>query len=120
MVIVRAIDHTGIDLPGWLSASTARRNAAPKPAAEGPLKGQRIAILGSGRDEALAQWIASAGGRVVSSVGVMTTMLVVGRDQPFGKWVRASEPYRKAEALRAQGRTIAIVDEAELRARYAE
>jgi DNA polymerase-3 subunit epsilon len=119
MVIVKAIDHTGIGLRGWLSMSTARQNPAPKPAPEGPLKGERIAILGGTRDGALAQWIASAGGRVVSSVGATTTLLVVSVDQPFGKWVGASELYRKAEALRAQGQAIAVVDEPDLRARCA-
>jgi DNA polymerase-3 subunit epsilon len=118
MVIVKAIDHTGIDLPGWLSTSTARQKPAPKAAPEGPLKGQRIAILGGARDGALAQWIANAGGRVVSSVGVTTTLLVISVDQPFGKWVGASEPYRKAEALKAQGQAIAIVEEVDLRARH--
>jgi len=118
MVIVRAIDHTGIDLPGWLSMSTVRRSPAPKPAPTGPLEGERVAILGGPRDGALAQWIASAGGRVVSSVGVRTTLLVIGVDQPFGRWVAASELYRKAEALKAHGQVIAIVEEADLRARH--
>lgn len=119
MVVVKAIDHTGIELPGWLSTSTTRQNPAPSPAPEGPLKGERVAILGGARDGALAQWIASAGGRIVSSIGVKTTLLVVSVDQPFGKWVAASEPYRKAEALKAQGQAIAIVDEPDLRARHA-
>jgi DNA polymerase-3 subunit epsilon len=118
MVIVRAIDHTGIDLPGWLSMSIARQSPAPKPAPTGPLKAERVAILGGPRDGALALWIASAGGRVVSSVGVRTTLLVIGVDQPFGKWVAASELYRKAEALKAQGQAIAIVEEEDLRARH--
>jgi DNA polymerase-3 subunit epsilon len=118
MVVIRAIDHTGIELPGWLSMSAVRQNPAPKPAPDGPLVGERVAILGSPRDGALAHWIARAGGRVVSTVGVRTTLLVVSIDQPFGKWVNASELYQKADALKAQGQAITIIEELELRARY--
>jgi DNA polymerase-3 subunit epsilon len=49
-VVVRAMEHTGIPLAGWLAAPT-RRFAAPppKPAPGGVLRGHRIAILGQPR-----------------------------------------------------------------------
>jgi len=118
MVIVRAIDHTGIDLKGWLAAP-ARRSAAtaPKPAPAGPLKGQRVAILGAPRDGALARWLAAAGARVAASVGATTTMLVISNDQPFGRYFTASPAYRRAEALRRDGSAMEIIAEDDLRAR---
>jgi DNA polymerase-3 subunit epsilon len=81
------------------------------------LKGQRIAILGEPRDGALAQHLAAAGGRIVASVGSTTNMLVVATKQPYGRWAETSEPYRKANALRAAGKPIVIVSEADLRAK---
>lgn len=105
MVIVRAIEHTGISLAGWLTPTNSRSAPAPKPAAEGPLKGQRAAILGAPRDGPLATWLASLGARVVSSVGTTTTMLVVSVDQPFGRFAHASPAYRRAEELVA-GRSV--------------
>jgi DNA polymerase-3 subunit epsilon len=117
MVIVRAIDHTGIDLAGWLAPASPRGGSAPKPAAEGPLKGERIAILGAPRDGALAQWLAQAGARVVASVGTTSTMLVIATDHPFGRFAHAAAPYRRAEELRRGGATIEIVSEDALRAR---
>jgi DNA polymerase-3 subunit epsilon len=117
MVIVRAIDHTGIDLAGWLAPASPRGGSAPKPAAEGPLKGARIAILGAPRDGALAQWLAQAGARVVASVGTTSTMLVIATDHPFGRFAHAAAPYRRAEELRRGGATIEIVSEDALRAR---
>jgi DNA polymerase-3 subunit epsilon len=117
MVIVRAIDHTGIDLAGWLTPANPRGGPAPKPAPVGPFKGERIAILGASRDGTLAQWLAAAGARVVASVGSTTTMLVVSDDQPFGRYFSASPLYRRAEQLRRSGSSIHIVAEAELRSR---
>ncbi|WP_404714049.1 exonuclease domain-containing protein [Sphingomonas sp. MMS24-J13] len=117
MVIVRAIDHTGIDLAGWLAPANTRGGAAPKPAAEGPLKDERIYVLGGPRDGPLGLRLAQAGARVTASVGVSTTMLVVSNDQPFGRFAHASAPYRRAEELRRAGANIAILSEDELRMR---
>jgi DNA polymerase III subunit epsilon len=119
MVVVRAIDHTGIDLAGWLTPANPRTGPAPRPAAEGPLKGQRIAILGAPRNGSLAQWLAEAGAQVVSSVGTTTTILAISRDQPFGRFAHASPAWRRAEELRGNGSAIEIVDEDILRARHA-
>lgn len=124
MVIVKAIEHTGIDLQGWIAQSTKApahpRAKAPAPADTGPLKGERIAILGEPRDGALAQFVAGAGGRVVASVGATTTMLVIATRQPYGRWVEASEPHRKAQELREAGQPIAVLTEEALRARLTQ
>jgi DNA polymerase-3 subunit epsilon len=115
MVIVKAIEHTGIDLQGWMTRPATPRAKAPAPAISGPLKGERVAILGEPRDGALARFVAGAGGRVVAAVGATTTMLVIATRQPYGRWVESSDPHRKALALREAGRPISVVTEAALR-----
>jgi DNA polymerase-3 subunit epsilon len=117
MVVVRAIDHTGVDLAGWIAPPFRHGKSAPKPAADGPLTGERIFILGAPRDGPLAHCLAAAGARVVSAVGATTTMLVVSRDQPFGRFPQYAPPYRRAEELRRAGAAIAILDEAEIATR---
>lgn len=119
MVIVRAIEHTGIGLAGWLAPTRARTAAAPKAAPMGPLKGARVAILGAPRDGALAKCLAAAGARVVASVGTTTTTLVISNDQPFGRYVTAHCDHRRADELRRGGRMIEILTEDEMRARHA-
>ncbi|MEH3039185.1 MAG: exonuclease domain-containing protein [Sphingomonas paucimobilis] len=94
-VIVRAIEQTGLSLADWL-APPRQPGPAPKPAAAGPLSGDRIAILGEPRDGPLAHAIAALGGTIHSSVGLTTTMLVVAADEPFGRSVLQSTPYRRA------------------------
>lgn len=118
-VIVHAIAHTGMGIEGWLESAGRKRAAAPEAASEGPLAGQRIAVLGEAIDGPLARWAAAAGARIVASVGRTTTMLLVATRHPYGRWVEASAPWRKAEELRAAGKPIAIVTEADLRARIA-
>lgn len=117
MVIVRAIEHTGIELAGWLSSKNTRRGRAPVAAATGPLKGERVAILGAARDGQLAQCLAGAGARIMSSVGATTTKLVISDGQPFGRFVDAHADHRRAEELQRGGSTIEIVSEAQLRTR---
>ena len=119
MVIVRAIEHTGIGLSGWLSRTNARHGPAPKAASSGPLRGERIAILGAPRDGALARCLASEGGRLVSSVGTTTTILVISNDQPFGRFFTAHVDHRKAEEMRRRGVPISIMLEDEIRHRLA-
>ncbi|MFS0771173.1 exonuclease domain-containing protein [Sphingomonas sp. 1P08PE] len=118
MVIIRAIEHAGIGLTGWLSPVSGRRNPAPKAAASGPLKGERVAILGADRDGKLGRSLAAAGARVMASVGMTTTMLVIGDDQPFGRFFTAHADHRRAEELRRGGAAIEIIVEKELRHRY--
>jgi DNA polymerase III subunit epsilon len=114
MVIVRAIDHTGIDLAGWLKPANPRSGPAPKPVAYGPLTGQRAFVLGQARDGLLAHRLAGLGARVVASVGKSTTLLVISKDQPFGRFVQASAPYRKAEELRSAGAALRVLSEDEI------
>ncbi|GGC11704.1 hypothetical protein GCM10011494_33130 [Novosphingobium endophyticum] len=120
MVIVKAIDHTGIALADWLKPTNPRGGKAPTPAKEGPLKGHRIALLGAPRDGALGQWLAAAGARVVASVGTTSTILVISADQPFGRYFHASPAYRRAVELQQAGCAIEIVTEEELRLRIAQ
>lgn len=117
MVIVRAIEHTGIALEDWMKPANPRGGPAPKPAAEGPLKGQRVAILGAPRDGDLGRWLAAAGARVSASVGTTSTMLVVSTAQPYGRYYHASPAYRRAAELQGSGVGLEIVTERELRDR---
>lgn len=119
-VVVKAIEQTGITLGDWLKPANSRGGKAPPPAAEGPLKGARVAILGAPRDGALGHWLAAAGARVVASVGTTSTMLVISADQPFGRYYHASPAYRRAVELREAGTVIQIVTEDDLRERLDE
>ncbi len=114
LIVVRAVEETGIPLADWLiPAKRGPALPAPKPAASGPLAGQRVAILGQQRHGALAQMIAARGGRVVSSVGKTTTILVVVADEPFG-YVRYDAQFRAARALQEAGGAIQILSAAAL------
>ena len=119
-VVVKAIDQTGIVLEDWLKPANPRGGKAPPPAADGPLKGARVAILGAPRDGALGHWLAAAGARVFASVGTTSTMLVVSADQPFGRYYHASPAYRRAIELRESGSAIEIVAEEDLRQRLGD
>lgn len=109
MIVVKAIDHTGLQLSDWLAPQPTKRAAAPPtPAPDGILKGQRVAILGEPRNGRLAQQIAANGGRIMASVGATTTMLVVAADEPFG-YVCYDAEFKKAETRRLAGDDIHIV-----------
>ena len=107
-VIVRAIEHTGLSLAEWM-APPRQPGPAPKPASDGPLGGERVAILGEPRDGALAHAIAARGGTIHSSVGLTTTMLVVAADEPFGRSILESTAYRCALKAAVNGRGLRIV-----------
>ncbi len=115
MVIVRAIEHTGIDLAGWLAPAVTRAAKPPSPAAHGPLKGERMVLIGAARDGALARTLAAAGARIMASVGSTTTCLVIGADQPYGRFVTAHADYRRASALQESGAALRIVTEIAVR-----
>ena len=115
MVIVRAIEYTGIGLAGWLTPTNARGGPAPKPAATGPLSGERVVILGAARDGNLARLLAASDARVMSAVGATTTKLVISDDQPFGRFVTAHAAHRRAEELRRGGTAIEILAEGDIR-----
>lgn len=114
LIVVKASEATGIPLEGWLT-SPRRTSAppAPKPAAEGALVGQRIAILGEPRHGELAHRIAAQGGRVVAAVGKTTTLLAVCAEEPFG-YLRHDAQFRKARDLQDQGSGLEIVSAAAL------
>jgi len=118
LIVIRASEETGIPLEGWLTApKRASAQPAPKPAPDGPLAGQRVAILGEPRHGELAHRIAAQGGRVVAAVGKTTTMLVVCADEPFG-YIRCDAQFRRARELQDLGHFIEIVSAAALGARY--
>lgn len=112
-VIVRAIEQTGLSLADWL-APPRRARPAPAPVADGPLRGERVAIAGEPRDGPLAHAIAAFGGSVVSSVGTRTTVLAVSEPEPFSRATLASAVFRKAEDAVRAGRPMRIVSGAEL------
>jgi DNA polymerase-3 subunit epsilon len=114
-VIVKASEHTGMTLADWLAPSV-RRNAGPppKPASDGPLRGQRVAILGEPRDGRLAHVIASLGGRVVSAVGTTTTILAIVGEEPFGFGITHDADFRRVEELRRAGGSIRILAEGDV------
>ena len=80
-------------------------------------QGRADRILGARRDGPLARLLAEAGARIVTSVGTTSTMLVIGNERPFGRFVNAGLAYRRAEDLRRDGRPIEIVAEHELKTR---
>ncbi|UZK68944.1 exonuclease domain-containing protein [Sphingomonas sp. S1-29] len=104
-VIVKAIDHTGLSLADWM-APPRKPGAAPRAAANGPLKGERVVIVGEPRDGPLAHGIAAQGGVVRTAVGSTTTMLVLADEGPL---VRSDPQLRKAQAARLGGQPIRIV-----------
>lgn len=107
-VIIRAIEHTGLSLAEWM-APPRQPGPAPKPASEGPLAGERIAILGEPRDGPIAHEVAARGATIHSAVGLTTTMLVIAADKPFGRSVLASTAYHRALKAVSDGRNLAIV-----------
>ena len=115
LVVVKAIEHTGIALADWLlPTARAKARPIPKPAATGPLKGERIAVLGEPRDGPLAQAIAAQGGRVVASVGLTTTMLAVAGAEPYSVDIRYNAQFLKALGLQRSGHAIRILPQAEV------
>ncbi|KQU56151.1 transposase [Sphingomonas sp. Leaf339] len=114
MIVVKAIEQTGVSLAEWMAPTTGRRvGPAPPPASTGPLKGERVAILGQSRNGPLAHRIAASGGRVVAAVGSNTTILVVVGEEPFG-YIRYDAQYRKAQGIQQSGGNIKILSERQI------
>lgn len=120
-VVVRAMEKTGLDIAGYLAAPwrETRRPRRPKPALQGALAGERVAIIASPHNNELPAEIAAAGGRIMASVGQTTTMLVIAGARPFSSAVRTTADFLKAEAIAAESGTISILTTAELRDRIA-
>jgi DNA polymerase-3 subunit epsilon len=114
-VIVKAIDHTGMSLADWLAPP---RKAAPAPraAAEGPLYGERVVIVGEPRDGRLAHALAALGARIMTSVGTTTSLVIITDDAPARRQGHADPQVIKAkEQLQSRG-AIRIVLEQDLTA----
>lgn len=77
-------------------------------------------MLGQPRDGPLAREIATAGGRVVSSVGAKTNLLVVAEVRPFSWGIERSATYRRAESLISMGQPLRIISGADAQAMIAE
>ena len=107
-VIVKASEHTGLSLADWLAPPRVA-GPAPRAAVDGPLKDDRVVILGEPRDGRLAHLAAGLGARVMTGVGSSTTLLVVAGREPFGRATRSSVAYSRAQALRAEGAPIRII-----------
>jgi len=121
-VLLRAMEHTGLDLAAWMASpwrTSPRKAQRPTPAANGPLLGEKIALITSPHDRTLPAEIAAAGGKVMAGVGRTTTMLVIAGARPFSFGVRRTALYEKAEALIADGATISILSAEDLRDRIA-
>lgn len=119
LVVVSAIEHTGIPLTQWLTPAPRGRAApAPQPADDGPLKGERVAILGQPRDGPLARRVAAAGGRVVSAVGSTSTILAVLGEEASG-YIRYDAQFRKALEMQRSGSPIQILSERQMHERLA-
>ena len=113
-VIVKAIAHSGLSLADWL-APPRPPGPVPRAAADGPLLGQRIVVVGEPRDGRLAQELAALGGRIMTGVGSSTTLLVVAGNDPIGPAARTSAAFLKAESCRRGGAAIAILTERTLK-----
>ena len=121
-VVVRAMAQTGLGIADLMAApwrGSSRRGRRPKPVAGGPLRGERVVVVGAGSDPGLTAAIAAAGGQLMANVGRTTTLLVVAGRRPFSYAVRTGTSFLRAEALAADGSTIAIVSGEELRDRIA-
>jgi DNA polymerase III subunit epsilon len=115
LILLRAIEHSGIPLDDWLIKSNRqgiviREEVNP----EGPLVGEVIVFTGSlsmTRREATAL-AARAGCNSTSSVSKETTLVVVG-DQDLSKLAgqERSVKHRKAEELIGKGHPIRILTE---------
>lgn len=123
MIIVKAIDHTGIGLDDWFG--TLSRRAAPSSLSEkriagaaGPLAGHSVAFTGdfSVPRQQLADEISAAGAAVTTGPTRKTTLFVLGAQNPSSFAGKAkSSKHLKAEELMAGGQALQIIDEPTLR-----
>lgn len=121
LVLLRAIDESGLDVPGWLSRTRQpidpqRSRISQEGDPNGPLADEVIVFTGAlsiPRAEA-ASLAAQLGCDVRDSVSVKTTMLVVGQQdlERLGGYTKSSKQ-RKAEDLVQQGAEISILSEAD-------
>lgn len=103
----------GANASPWPKRPTVER---PKAAKEGPLRGERVAIMGEPGDGPLAQELAASGATIMAGIGKTTTMLVVADNRPFSEGVKRSATYVRALELIAEGEALRILSQAEARA----
>lgn len=103
----------GANATPWPKRPTVER---PKAAKEGPLRGERVAIMGEPRDGPLAQALAASGATIMAGIGKTTTMLVVADERPFSEGVKRSATYVRALELITEGKALRILSQAEVRA----
>lgn len=99
----------------WPKKPKKIRVVRPKPALEGPLKGERIFLLGCPKDGTIAQELAAHGAKLMSKVGKTTSMLVIARERPFTVGISNSAEYKAAEEFRSSGNDLEIMTVDELR-----
>jgi DNA polymerase-3 subunit epsilon len=121
IILLRAMEESGLDLPAWLSR--VRRPIEPQGASiaqegnpDGPLAGEVVVFTGAlliPRAEGATQ-ASRLGCDVRTSVSGKTTMLVVGQQdlERLGGYTKSSKQ-RKAEELVRHGAAIAILSEAD-------
>lgn len=120
MILVRAMDETGLNLAGWLDRLKQPVNAncsdrvAQNGNPEGPLYGELVVFTGRlsiPRSEA-ARMAARAGCEVTDGVTKHTTLIVVGdQDIRLLNGQDKSSKHRKAEELITKGQLIRILTE---------
>ncbi len=131
-ILLRAIAETGHPLERWGDGSlqaprsprgqtrTNREAIRKVGAGDGPLAGECVVMTGdfSAPKTAFAADIAAAGGAVATSVSRKVTIVVIGdRDASLYGGAAKSGKQARAEELIAAGTPIALMTEAELRAR---
>lgn len=121
MVIVKAIDHTGIALEDWLGPLPrldGRPRSHSREGGAGPLAGECVTFTGEfsvSRAE-LADQLAAAGAATTNAPTRKTTIFAIGAQDPssFAGKPKSSK-HLKVEQLIAAGQKIEVVDEAGLR-----
>lgn len=124
LVVVRALDHTGLGLEDFLRPAPRKSTASLKRTGDGDgqLVGQCVAMTGDFTltKSQMADAIAEAGGNVSPTVTKKTTILVLGVQDPssFAGKPKSSK-HTKADEMIAAGQPITIMSEAEFMAALA-
>jgi DNA polymerase-3 subunit epsilon len=127
LVMLRAMDETGVDLEGWLAATQPKarsgyagsnRSLAREGDGDGPLLGENIVFTGNFSVDKyeLADMAHVAGAAVSEGMSKKVTMVVVGQqDTSVVGASGKSQKQRRAEELVAQGMPILMVNEDDFR-----
>ena len=100
---------------GWIDFGLGKEAPKrPDPAAEGPLKGKKIALVGAPGTGDLAGEMAGLGARIMKSPGKTTDYVIVAE----GADPEAHGEMRKARSLLEEGAGLEILAEAEFRRRH--